>query len=462
MRPDTSIQKIHARHIFDSRGVPTIACTVLLACGAEGSASVPSGASTGKYEAYELRDGTEAYGGKGVFRAIWNINNDIANLLHGDDASNQTAIDRKMCEADGSEQKKNFGANAILAVSLACARASSAAWGLPLYRYLGGSMTASLPYPMMNVLNGGKHADNNLDIQEFMIVPAGADSFAGAMRMASEIYGSLRHILKEDDLSTAVGDEGGFAPDLRSDEEALIYLTRAIEFAGYQPGKDAFIALDAAASGWKVGGGYRLPKRDIQMSREELSSYFLELCGKYCVISLEDPLDEDDFLGFSELTRAAGALQIVGDDLFVTNERRLSRGIREGAANAILIKPNQAGTLTETFDAIRTAKKNGYQTVISHRSGETEDPFIADLAVATGSTWIKAGAPARGERLAKYNRLLEIEDELRGGGFEAPFGDRSRSEREQKEPCIQKHPIGSVPSPMGSPAGDGQGQGNKR
>lgn len=407
----TKIENIAARQIFDSRGQPTICCRVTLENGIFGEASVPSGASKGSHEARELRDETDAYGGKGVVRACWSVNNELRELLRGSDVTEQTEIDRKMIVCDGTEQKERLGANAILAVSLACARAAANAVGLPLWRYLGGCREAVLPYPMMNLVNGGSHAANNLDVQEFMIVPTGADTFAGAMRMANEIQTALGAILREDDLSTAIGDEGGFAPDLQSDEAALVYLTRAIEFAGYQPGKDVFLAMDAAASGWRQGGGYRLPKRGIDMTRDELCSYFLDLCRKYSVISLEDPLDEEDFLGFAGLTASCGNVQIVGDDLFTTKEERLLRGVRDGAANAILIKPNQVGTLTETLRTVETAKKNGYQVVVSHRSGETDDPFIADLAVAVGAPYLKAGALKRGERTAKYNRLLEIEDD---------------------------------------------------
>ncbi len=408
---------LKARHIFDSRGVPTIKCRAYLADGSMGEASVPSGASTGKYEAHELRDNEKGYGGKGVFNAIYNINNDILNLLKGQDASDISKIDMKMCELDNSKNKSNLGANAILAVSLACTRAVANSYSIPLYKYLGGINANILPVPFMNILNGGKHADNNLDIQEFMILPVGATSFAGAMRIASEVYASLKKILKEKSLQTAVGDEGGFAPDLSSDREALEYILKAIEKAGYKPGEDVCLALDVAASDWYEGGNYHLPKSGKKYTSEELEGHLLELCSLYPIVSVEDPLSEDDWQGFKRMTEKVGKIQIVGDDLFVTNPERLMKGINMGAANSVLIKPNQIGTLSQTLETIHLAKKHGYKAVISHRSGETEDTFIADLCVGVSSGAIKCGAPCRSERVCKYNRLLAIEDEL---------GDRGR------------------------------------
>ena len=413
MNSSTLITHIKARHIFDSRGNPTIFCKVTLADGAEGCAAVPSGASTGKYECIELRDKEKAYGGKGVFKAIYGINGLIREQLVGKDAADQEAIDRLLIALDGSEQKGTLGANALLAVSLACARASAAAFHQELYRYVGGAFACKMPIPFMNVLNGGRHADNGLDIQEYMIVPHGATSFAGAMRMGSEVYHALGALLKEDDYRTALGDEGGYAPAMKSDEEALRYLVRAIEFAGYRPGKDVSLALDAAASEWYSEGKYRLNHSGHTLKGNELIDYYESLCKEFPIISLEDPLAEDDFEGFAAITERLGKeVQIVGDDLFVTNAHRLMRGIEERCCNCVLIKPNQVGTLSETAKTIHLAKEHGYQIMLSHRSGETEDSTIADLSVAFFAGQIKSGAPARAERTAKYNRLLEIEDTL--------------------------------------------------
>ena len=406
------IEDIKARHIFDSRGVPTIKCRVYLSDGTYGEASVPSGASTGKYEAHEFRDCEKGYGGKGVFRAIFNVNNDILNLLKGMDAECQDIIDRKMCELDDTDNKSKLGANAILAVSLANACAVAASYGLPLYRYLGGMSAKKLPIPLMNILNGGKHAGNNIDVQEFMIMPVGASSFADAMKMGTEVYNSLKKILSDKGLSTSVGDEGGFAPNLSTNEEALGYIVDAIEKAGYHAGEDICLALDVAASDWYEDGKYHLPKCGKTYTSQELEKYLMGLTRDYPIISLEDPLSEDDWEGYERLASSEKRLQIVGDDLFVTNPKRIREGIKRKCATAVLIKPNQVGTLTETLEAIYTTKNAGYGTIISHRSGETEDTFISDLAVGVCSGQIKCGAPARSERVCKYNKLLQIEDEL--------------------------------------------------
>lgn len=410
----TSIIEIKARHIFDSRGNPTICCKVTLADGSVGIASVPSGASTGTFEALELRDKERAYGGKGVFKAIYGINGIIKEALLGIDALDQRAVDGMLLSLDGTKNKERLGANATLAVSLACAKAAAASLSVPLYRYLGGSFAARLPIPYMNVLNGGRHADNGLSVQEYMIVPHSATSFAGAMRMASEVYHALGAILKEDDHRTSLGDEGGFAPSLKSDKEALHYLVRAIEFAGYEPGKEVALALDVAANEWYDKGSYTPLGSDRRYTAKDLIDYYRDLCSAYPIISIEDPFAEEDFDAFAAMTGGMGKkIQIVGDDLFVTNKERLAQGISKGSANCVLIKPNQVGTLTETADTIALAKKYGYGIMLSHRSGETEDSALADLAVAFSAGQIKAGAPARSERLAKYNRLLEIEDELK-------------------------------------------------
>lgn len=430
---DCVIKHIHARQIFDSRGTPTVEATVCLCSGVSASASVPSGASTGMFEACELRDEGVAYGGKSVFRAVAHVNDEISKALTGMRADQQYKIDRTMIELDGSANKENLGSNAILAVSIACAKASAKAYSLPFFRYLGGSSARVLPVPMMNILNGGAHASNNLDIQEFMIMPVGADDFAGAMRMGTEVYAALKKLLSAAKLSTAVGDEGGFAPDLASDEEALSYLVAAIEKAGYRPGEEIGIALDVASSEWAKGGGYHLPKADKEFTVPKLIEHYRKLCENYPILSIEDPFSENDwesFSRFTEICRKTGrnpgypyltdaGIQIVGDDLFVTNRERLQKGIDRKAANAILIKPNQIGTLTETIEAVLLAKENGYRAILSHRSGETEDTSIADLAVALGTGQIKTGAPARGERICKYNRLLRIENAL---GSAARYG----------------------------------------
>jgi len=412
---DFKITKIVARQIIDSRCTPTVEADVYLFGGAVGRAAVPSGASTGKFEAKELRDkDTSFYMGCSVLTAVNNINKIIAPALIGLDARNQRKIDDRMCALDGSENKENLGANAILAVSLATARAAAKMSKMPLYRYLGGVSACVLPVPMMNILNGGVHAPNNLDIQEFMIMPIGAQSFNEALRCGCEVYHALRTLLKLNGKNTAIGDEGGFAPDLKDDSEAIELILAAVEKAGYIPSEDVVISLDAAASEWQGENGcYHLPKQDKTLSAAELSSYWLDLVRKYPIASIEDPFSEDDFLSTSMLTKQIGkAVQLVGDDLFVTNPKRLSMGIQKGVANSILIKLNQIGTLSETFDTISLAKQNGYKSIISHRSGETEDTFIADLAVALNCGQIKTGAPCRVDRTAKYNRLLRIEEEL--------------------------------------------------
>lgn len=412
---DTRIKSVTGRQIFDSRGNPTVSAQVVLGCGAVGCAAVPSGASTGKFEAHELRDGGADYNGKGVLRAVENIEADLEPALRGLDAALQQSVDNAMLALDTTGRKSRIGANAMLAVSLAAAHAAAGAYAMPLYRWLGGQNGGVLPVPMMNILNGGAHASNNVDIQEFMIVPSGAPDFAGAMKMATEIYHSLGKLLRSRKMSTAVGDEGGFAPDLSSDEKALELICEAIAAAGYEPGTQVSIALDAAAGEWQSENGYHLPKSGKDMSRSELIEYFARLSSSYPIISIEDPLGQEDFDGFAEITRRLKGVQIVGDDLFVTNTERLHRGIENGSANAILIKPNQIGTLSETLHTIRMAHEAGYSTIISHRSGETEDTTIADLAVAVNSGQIKTGAPARSDRVAKYNRLLAIEQELRCG-----------------------------------------------
>jgi enolase len=410
----TIIADLYAREILDSRGNPTVEVEVVLEDGTVGRAAVPSGASTGTYEAVELRDGDAArYGGKGVLRAVEHVNDEIAMEVVGLNAVDQAEIDALLIELDGTENKSRLGANAILGVSLAVARAAAAALGLPLYRYLGGVGANLLPVPMMNVVNGGRHADNNLDLQEFMIVPVGAGSFAEALRMGAEVYHSLRRILHERGLSTAVGDEGGFAPRLDANEEALKLLVAAIESAGYRPGEDVALALDPAASEFFEDGRYVLKGEGRSLSPDEMVDYYADLAGRYPILSIEDGLAEEDWEGWELLTRRLGnTVQLVGDDLFVTNPGRLSRGITLGVANSILIKLNQIGTLTETLETIALARQAGYAVVISHRSGETEDTFIADLAVATRAGQIKTGAPSRSERVAKYNQLLRIEEEL--------------------------------------------------
>lgn len=407
------IARIDSRQIFDSRGVPTVETRVILESGAWGAASVPSGASTGAHEAHELRDGGEAYGGRGVLRALQQIEAEIFPALKGLDASRQREIDSALIALDGTPDKRRLGANALLSVSLAAARAAANALKIPLYRHIGGMGPCAVPLPMMNVLGGGMHADNNIDIQEFLIVPVGADSFASALRMGAEVYRALKSLLKQRGLSTAVGDEGGFAPDLPGDEDALDCLTEAIRAAGYAPGRDIAVSLDCAAAAWAQGGQYIMPKRRQEMSRCRLIDRWCHLAEKYALLSVEDPLGEEDFDGFAEITRRISSRTlVVGDDLFTTNPHRLARGMCAGAANAILIKPNQIGTLTETVDVMTAARAGGYRAIVSHRSGETNDDFIADLAVGMGADFIKAGAPARGERLAKYHRLLAIEREM--------------------------------------------------
>lgn len=410
---NTIIKKVKARQIFDSRSNPTVEAEVILENDISTLGAVPSGASTGSHEAVELRDGGNDYNGKGVLKAVENVNSTINGILCGKDAESIAQIDQLMIEADGTKNKSKLGANATLAVSIACAKAAARANNQPLYKFIGGNDAVTLPVPMMNILNGGAHADNNIDIQEFMIMPFGAKSFAQAMKMGTEIYASLKKILHNKGLSTAVGDEGGFAPNLASDEQALDLLTEAIISAGYKPGEDIKIALDAAASEWYKSGEYIQPKSRKKMTSDELIYYFEKLVDKYPIFSIEDPLAEDDFDGFRKITEKLGnKVQIVGDDLFVTNSERLQKGIEEKAANAILIKPNQIGTISETISTVKLAKNNNYNTIMSHRSGETEDSTIADLAVALNCGQIKTGAPARSDRVAKYNQLLRIEEEL--------------------------------------------------
>ena len=409
-----TIESVRGREILDSRGNPTIEAEVTLFNGTVGIASVPSGASVGKYEAVELRDGnSKRYHGLGVLKAVSHINNDIAARIEGMSALEQAAIDQTLIELDGTANKSRLGANAILAVSLAVARAGANFLGIPLYRYLGGAKGRVLPVPMLNILNGGKHARDSTDFQEFMIVPLGATSFAQAMQMASEIYHSLYRILKDKGLNTNVGDEGGFAPQVSSQKEAVELILAAIDFAGYKAGKDCSIALDPAASNFYQDGNYVLSQEGVTLTTIEMIDYYAKLVSGYPIISIEDGLAEDDWAGWMLLTAKLGKeVQLVGDDLYVTNAERLERGIREKASNSILIKPNQIGTLSETLTVIRKAQKAGWTTIISHRSGETEDTTIADLAVALDAPFIKSGAPCRSERLAKYNRLLRIEEEL--------------------------------------------------
>ena len=408
------IEKIIGREILDSRGNPTVEVDVTLESGFIGRASVPSGASTGEHEALELRDGDKKrYGGKGVLKAVDNINNIIAPKLIGMSALDQMGIDHAMLALDGTKTKANLGANAILGVSLAVAKAAAAYLDIPLYRYIGGTNTYVMPVPMMNILNGGEHADNNVDIQEFMIMPVGAKSFSEALRMNAEIYHNLKALLKEKGLSTALGDEGGFAPNLKCNADAIEVILEATERAGYKPGKDIVMAMDVASSEFYVDGKYKMTGEGVEMTSEEMVDYLAGLCEKYPIISIEDGMAEDDWDGWKKLTKKLGKkVQLVGDDLFVTNEERLVQGIEKGVANAILIKVNQIGTLTETFNAIETAKRAGYTCIISHRSGETEDTTLADIAVAVNAGQIKTGAPARTDRVAKYNQLLRIEEDL--------------------------------------------------
>jgi enolase len=417
------IERIHARQILDSRGNPTVEVDVTLGSGAKGRAAVPSGASTGEFEATELRDGGERWQGKGVSRAVANVDGEIAQALIGTDASDQAGLDRALIELDGTPNKSRLGANAILGVSLAAAHAQAAEEGLPLWRYLGGEGASVLPVPMMNVLNGGAHADNKVDFQEFMVVPCGAQSFSECLRMGDEVFHALKKTLHDRGLGTTVGDEGGFAPDLSSNEEALKMLMAGIEAAGYTPGEDIAIALDPAASEIFDDGAYVLEHEGRTLSPVELADYWADLASRYPIVSIEDGMDEEDWDGWKALTdRLGSAVQLVGDDLFVTNTERLRRGIEAGVGNSILIKVNQIGTLTETLSAIAMARDAGYTAVMSHRSGETEDVTIADLAVATGCGQIKTGAPSRSDRVAKYNQLLRIEEQL---GDAARFPGRS-------------------------------------
>ena len=408
------ISAVYAREILDSRGNPTVEVEVWLDDGSMGRAAVPSGASTGAYEAVELRDGDkDRYMGKGVSKAVDNVNDIIAEALIGLDPIRQVEIDKMLIRLDGTPNKGNLGANAILGVSMAVAKAAAASVDVPLYMYLGGINAKELPVPMMNILNGGAHADNNVDIQEFMAMPVGAPSFSEALRMNTEIYHNLKAVLKERGLSTAIGDEGGFAPNLSSNEEAIEVIVAAIEKAGYKPGEEVAIALDIAASEIYKNGKYNLAGEGVVKTSAQMVDYYAALCEKYPIVSIEDGLDEDDWKGWALLTKKLGGkVQLVGDDLFVTNSERLSRGISEGVANSILIKVNQIGTLTETFTTIEMAKRAGYTCVISHRSGETEDTTLADIAVAVNAGQIKTGAPARTDRVAKYNQLLRIEEDL--------------------------------------------------
>jgi enolase len=410
----TLITDIFAREILDSRGNPTVEVDVVLEDGTLGRAAVPSGASTGVYEAVELRDGDKGrYLGKGVLKAVENVNNEIAPELIGMDALNQIDIDQAMLELDGTPNKEKLGANAILGVSMAVAKAAAASIGVSLYQYLGGFNAKQLPVPMMNILNGGKHADNNVDIQEFMVMPVGAASFGEALRMCAEVYHNLKSVLKERGLSTAIGDEGGFAPNLASNEEALSVIVDAIKKAGYKPGEQVALALDVASSELFKNGKYELEGEGVSKTAAEMVDYYAKLVDKYPIISIEDGMSEDDWDGWKLLTeRLGGKIQLVGDDLFVTNTVRLSQGIAANVGNSILVKVNQIGSLTETFDTIEMAKRAGYTCVISHRSGETEDATIADIAVAVNAGQIKTGAPARTDRVAKYNQLLRIEEEL--------------------------------------------------
>lgn len=413
-----TITEVRGREIIDSRGNPTVEAEVYLSCGAMGTGKAPSGASTGIYEALELRDNDKTrFGGKGVSKAVDNINTLINDALCGMDASDIYAVDKAMIDLDGTKDKSKLGANAILAVSIAAADAASKAFEMPLYRFLGGANATVLPVPMMNILNGGAHASNTVDVQEFMIMPVSAASFKEALRQCTEVFHKLQSLLKEKGLATAVGDEGGFAPNLNSDEEAIIFILDAIKAAGYEPEKDFVLAMDAASSEWKDKekgkGFYKLPKCGKQFTSEELIAHWADLCDKYPIYSIEDALDEEDWEGFTSITTKLGKkVQLVGDDLFVTNTERLAKGIGIKAGNSILIKLNQIGSVSETLEAIKMAHKAGYTSIVSHRSGETEDTTIADLAVAVNAGQIKTGAPSRSERVAKYNRLLKIEEEL--------------------------------------------------
>jgi enolase len=423
----SEIQQVHARQVIDSRGNPTVEVEVGLRSGAAGRAAVPSGASTGEFEAVELRDGGDVFGGKGVTRAVDNARGEIADAVTGIDAADQVALDRTMIELDGTPNKARLGANAILGVSLAAAKAMAHEEGLPLWRYLGGEAARVLPVPMMNVLNGGAHADNKVDLQEFMIVPVGFSSYSDALRAGCEVFHALKTTLHDRGLGTTVGDEGGFAPDLDSNEQALEFLVAGIEAAGYRPGDGVAIALDPAASEIFSGGSYELEHEGRTLSSAELADYWADLASRYPIVSIEDGMDEEDWDGWKLLTERLGErLQLVGDDVFVTNTERLRRGIDSGVANSILVKVNQIGTLSETLDAVSTARDAGYTAVMSHRSGETEDVTIADLAVATGCGQIKTGAPSRTDRVAKYNQLLRIEEAL---GADAEYPGRSAFRR---------------------------------
>ena len=420
------IEKVIGREIIDSRGNPTVEAEVWLADGTVGRGAAPSGASTGEFEALELRDGDKSrFGGKGVSKAVGNINTVINAALVGLDAADTYAVDAAMLQADGTKDKSNLGANAILAVSIAAARAAAASLDLPLYRFLGGVSGNKLPVPMMNILNGGAHAANTVDVQEFMIMPAGAPSFREGLRWCTEVFHALQALLKDKGLATSVGDEGGFAPDLASDEEAIQYILAAIEKAGYQPGRDFVLAMDAASSEWKGSkkGEYRLPKCGKVFTSEELVAHWKQLVEKYPIYSIEDGLDEEDWEGWQQMTKELGGkVQLVGDDLFVTNTERLAKGIGLGCGNSILIKLNQIGSVSETLEAIKMAHKAGYTAIASHRSGETEDTTIADLAVALNTCQIKTGAPSRSERVAKYNQLLRIEEDLGAAAQYPGFG----------------------------------------
>jgi enolase len=419
----SEIERVHARQILDSRGNPTVEVDVVLQSGAAGRAAVPSGASTGEFEAVELRDGGDAWGGKGVTAAIRNVNEELAAAVAGMDAADQEGVDRAMVELDGTPNKSRLGANAILGVSLAAAKAMAAEESLPLWRYLGGEAAHILPVPLMNVLNGGAHADNRVDFQEFMVVPVGPSSFADALRTGAEVFHALKRTLHERGLGTAVGDEGGFAPDLESNEAALEALMEGIDAAGYRAGDDVAVALDPATSELRRDGAYHLEYEGRDLSSQELAAYWGEMADRYPIVSIEDGMDEEDWEGWKALTDRLGErVQLVGDDVFVTNTERLRRGIESGVANSILVKVNQIGTLTETLETITMAREAGYTVVMSHRSGETEDTTIADLAVASGCGQIKTGAPSRSDRVAKYNQLLRIEEIL---GGDATYPGRS-------------------------------------
>ena len=425
----TAIIDIQARQIFDSRGNPTVEVDVLLEDGSFGRAAVPSGASTGAYEAVERRDGGKAYLGKGVQQAVDAVNGEIFSILSGRDALDQQGLDQDMITLDGTENKARLGANAILGVSLALARAAAESTGQPLWRYIGGVHAHVLPTPMMNILNGGAHADNALDVQEVMIMPVGADNFTDAMRVGAEVFHELKGLLHDAGLSTAVGDEGGFAPAINSTGEAIDFVMKAIEKAGCRPGEDVVLAFDAASTEFCKDGVYHLAGEGKSLSSDEMIAYWQDMAKRYPIISIEDPLDEDDWSGFQKMTAEMGqAMQLVGDDLYVTNPKRLARGINEAAGNAILIKVNQIGTLTETLQAISMAKQAGFGVVVSHRSGETEDSFIADLAVATNAGQIKTGSMSRSDRMAKYNQLLRIEEAL---GVNAKYQGQIRGENKR-------------------------------